>query len=183
MSRITKNLLQNFMKQYDPIINLKTIRIIGPRLAEDWKRDPSAWRCVFKMQHTILFLKTTDKELDFINKLWGMLLEHLEQKKIEMTANDKTILMTDMSDYRREILKTFVQQYDSVINMQTGNFIAIRMLADWQCDSESWLDIFRNQHTRLGLNTNEEDLDFINLLWVILLEHLATKEKENSNDN
>lgn len=173
--------LQNFIKQYNPIINLKTIQFIGSRMLKDWKRDPKAWKCIFKMQHTILFLKTKEKELDFINKLWGALLEHLEQKKIEMTSSDKTILMTDMRDYRPEILKTFVRQYDSVINMQTEDFIAIRMLADWQCNPESWLDIFRNQHTHLGLNTDEEDLFFINMLWGMLLEHLAIKEKDNKN--
>ena len=179
MRRITKKLLQTFVKQYEPITNLKTIQAIGPRMLEEWRRNPDAWKSVFKMQHTILFLTTTDKELDFINKLWGTLLESLEQKKIEMTANDKAILMTDMNDYRLEILKTFVQQYDSIINIQTQDFIAVRMMADWQCDPESWLDIFRNQHNHLGFNTNEEDLDFINMLWGTLLEYLAIKEKEN----
>ena len=69
--KMTKKFIKKFKTQCDPLINLKTIQSIGSQIIDEWNRDPESWKAVFRMAHFFPVIQTTEKEIEFINQLWG----------------------------------------------------------------------------------------------------------------
>ena len=177
---MTKKFIKKFKTQCDPLINLKTIQAIGSQIIDEWNRDPESWKAVFRMAHFFPVIQTTEKGIEFINQLWGALLNQLKQKKIEMTSDSKIIPLTDVTDYTEGLLWFFVHQYDSVLNIKTHNRNATRLWTEIGKDPEFWKKICREQQDHLGLNTSEEDCELIFELWITIFHYFAKKEENET---